>query len=190
MVLLCSWTQPVVRHSHTIGCKILRYRALVFKGCDDHNVNFLHAEFSCSVIHLAKTDARFCYMLHVTCMGNAHATPYWMLERIRKTLLKQLKPEWITLWQRLSKPAGKGTRIVLCSLGRFVTFECWAHTYIGHVPGVHELLPQDDDEVLNDDDVAFVISPIASFCQSFWRVFLKGTQRHGRVQVGQYNTWG
>ena len=112
-----------------------------------------------------------------------------MLNRIAQTLLKQRKPEWIVLRQRLPKTARKGTRIVLCSFGRFVTFGYCAQAYVGHGPGMHELLPEDDVTVLNDDDVAFVISLIASFCQSFERVFLKGTHKHGRVQVSQYNSW-
>ena len=54
---------------------------------------------------------------------------------------------------------------------------------------MYELLADDNVPVLNDDDVALVIILIASFGYSFERVFLKGTQRHGRMQVSPYNTW-
>ena len=49
---------------------------------------------------------------------------------------------------------------------------------------VDVVIAKEDVTVLNDYDVAFVISLIASFCQSFERVFLKGTHTHGRVHAG------
>ena len=66
-------------------------------------------------------------MLHVIGMENTHATPYQMLNCIVQTLLTQRKPEWTVLQQHLPKPPGKGTRIMLCSFGTFVTFGCCTH---------------------------------------------------------------
>ena len=123
---------------HMYGCFVYRYRCLVFKGCDDHILNLVHAEFNRRIIQLSKDAPSYEYLREATQLGNEYATAYLLLKKVSRRLVTIKRPEWNALRndvvKEIGKPPAPCIRFTKCSFGHFATFgasagaQVWAGT--------------------------------------------------------------
>ena len=74
------------------GCFANRYRPLVFKGCDDHILNLIHAAFNRHLVAYAKAKEDYAYLAQTTMLGNAYGTPYLLLKTVSHRLRTTTRP--------------------------------------------------------------------------------------------------
>ena len=166
-----------------------RYVEVVFKGCDDHIINLIHANFSRCIVAFAEANTEFGFLKHLTNLGNVHATPYYVLKQVAHRLRTAQRPQWNALRAKLPHPAQDGTCYAKCSFGRFATFGATASAHVHyepHTPGVRTLLTPDQIALLNNVVIAFIIRLIATFSATVERPFLKATHDLKRTQVSIY----
>ena len=95
---------------HMYGCFVYRYRCLVFKGCDDHILNLVHAEFNRRIIQLSKDAPSYEYLREATQLGNEYATAYLLLKKVSRRLVTIKRPEWNALRNDVVKEIGTAER--------------------------------------------------------------------------------
>ena len=165
------------------------YQVSTYKQCDDHVTNCVRTPFDQKVLQSFEHHG-LTYLAYTRKMGGKHAVHYHLTRRLSKQVLTFKRSEFAYLKAEQDKCEGKPDHtppLQRTSFNRFATFGTGARNIIQYGEVFKTLVPS-EVELLEDDNVPFLLEVECAYTTRLELPFLKGSHQMGIVPSEDYET--